>query len=179
MKVRHEFREIFFEMGFEEMATNSFVESGFWNFDALFVPQQHPARDLQDTFYISDPKVADRPRAEDENDAKDYEKYWDNVKAVHEGGKFGSRGYRYDWAADESLRLVLRTHTTAVSTAMLVCLIGLSFVIWQPFTNPWCSISWPPGGDLMVGLPRLAISRLSTASPNVPFQRSYSHMPMA
>lgn len=34
---------------------------------------QHPARDLQDTFYISDPKVADKPRAEDENDKKDYE----------------------------------------------------------------------------------------------------------
>jgi phenylalanyl-tRNA synthetase alpha subunit len=35
------------------MPTASFVESGFWCFDALFVPQQHPARDLQDTFYIS------------------------------------------------------------------------------------------------------------------------------
>jgi tRNA synthetases class II core domain (F) len=37
---------------FREMATNRFVESSFWNFDALFVPQQHPARDLQDTFFI-------------------------------------------------------------------------------------------------------------------------------
>lgn len=35
------------------MPTSSFVESGFWCFDALFVPQQHPARDLQDTFYLS------------------------------------------------------------------------------------------------------------------------------
>jgi phenylalanyl-tRNA synthetase alpha subunit len=35
MKVRHEFRQIFFEMGFEEMPTNHFVETGFWNFDAL------------------------------------------------------------------------------------------------------------------------------------------------
>ena len=52
MKVRSEFRDIFFEMGFSEMATNKFVESSFWNFDALFVPQQHPARELQDTFYI-------------------------------------------------------------------------------------------------------------------------------
>ncbi|KAH7035049.1 phenylalanyl-tRNA synthetase-like protein alpha chain [Microdochium trichocladiopsis] len=119
MKVRHEFRNIFFEMGFEEMPTNNFVESGFWNFDALYVPQQHPARDLQDTFYISDPKTADKPHAVDENDKKDYDTYWDNVKAVHEDGKFGSIGYRYPWAADESLRLVLRTHTTAISTAML------------------------------------------------------------
>lgn len=35
------------------MPTANYVESGFWNFDALFVPQQHPARDLQDTFYLS------------------------------------------------------------------------------------------------------------------------------
>ncbi|CZT48002.1 probable phenylalanine-tRNA ligase beta chain [Rhynchosporium secalis] len=118
-KVRHEFRQIFFEMGFEEMPTNRYVETGFWNFDALFVPQQHPARDLQDTFYISDPKVADKPHAENEDDKGDYEVYWKNVQEVHQEGKYGSIGYRYPWAEDESLRLVLRTHTTAISTAML------------------------------------------------------------
>ncbi|KAI0974635.1 phenylalanyl-tRNA synthetase alpha chain [Xylaria arbuscula] len=119
MKVRQEFRNIFFELGFEEMATNRFVESGFWNFDALYVPQSHPARDLQDTFFISDPKRADKPHAVDENDKRDYNTYWENVRAVHENGKFGSIGYRYNWQEEESLRLVLRTHTTAVSTAML------------------------------------------------------------
>ncbi|KAF4627111.1 hypothetical protein G7Y89_g11048 [Cudoniella acicularis] len=118
-KVRHEFRQIFFEMGFEEMPTNRFVETGFWNFDALFVPQQHPARDLQDTFYILDPKTADKPHAETEDDKGDYESYWKNVQEVHQNGKYGSIGYRYPWAEDESLRLVLRTHTTAISTAML------------------------------------------------------------
>ncbi|KAH8815111.1 phenylalanyl-tRNA synthetase-like protein alpha chain [Xylogone sp. PMI_703] len=118
-KVRHEFRQIFFEMGFEEMPTNNFVETGFWNFDALFVPQQHPARDLQDTFYISDPVKADKPRAQSQDDKSDYETYWNNVKQVHQDGKYGSIGYRYPWAAEESLRLVLRTHTTATSTAML------------------------------------------------------------
>lgn len=35
------------------MPTNNFVESSFWNFDALFQPQQHPARDAHDTFFIS------------------------------------------------------------------------------------------------------------------------------
>ena len=49
----------------------------------------------------------------------DYKKYWDNVREVHEHGKFGSIGYRYPWSADESLRLVLRTHTTSISTYML------------------------------------------------------------
>jgi phenylalanyl-tRNA synthetase alpha chain len=117
-KVRHEFRQIFFEMGFEEMPTARYVESGFWNFDALFVPQQHPARDLQDTFYVSDPPKADMPRAE-EGVGQDQTDYWEDVKQVHQDGKFGSVGYRYPWSADESLRLVLRTHTTAISTAML------------------------------------------------------------
>ncbi|KAI0110006.1 tRNA synthetases class II core domain (F)-domain-containing protein [Daldinia grandis] len=118
-KVRAEFRQIFFEMGFEEMPTDKFVESGFWNFDALYVPQQHPARDLQDTFYISDPAAADKPREASPDDNKDYNAYWENVKAVHQDGKYGSIGYRYPWSGDESLRLVLRTHTTAISANML------------------------------------------------------------
>ncbi|KAL9594589.1 MAG: hypothetical protein Q9219_006949 [cf. Caloplaca sp. 3 TL-2023] len=136
-KVRHEFRQIFFEMGFEEMPTNRYVETGFWNFDALFVPQQHPARDLQDTFYISDPPTADRPRADPPHTEKlsnnttltpsspdapteqDYDAYWNSIREVHERGKYGSIGYRYPFKEAESLKLVLRTHTTAVSTYML------------------------------------------------------------
>jgi phenylalanyl-tRNA synthetase alpha chain len=135
-KVRQEFRNIFFEMGFEEMPTNRFVETGFWNFDALYVPQQHPARDLQDTFYIADPATADPPREDPLNDPHrpksvqpasaatsekplDYKEYWENVRQVHENGKYGSIGYRYPWNADEALRLVLRTHTTSVSTYVL------------------------------------------------------------
>ena len=35
------------------MPTNNYVESSFWNFDALFQPQQHPARDAHDTFFLS------------------------------------------------------------------------------------------------------------------------------
>ena len=94
-------------MGFEEMSTNRFVESGFWNFDALFVPQQHPARDLQDTFFLSDPKYAAKPGPQDGDDKRDYEKYWKNVQEVHEHGKYGSIGYRYPWSGDESLKLVV------------------------------------------------------------------------
>ena len=62
MKVRSEFRNIFLEMGFTEMPTNNFVESSFWNFDALFQPQQHPARDAQDTFFVSQPAVCDKSK---------------------------------------------------------------------------------------------------------------------
>lgn len=117
-----------------------YVDSGFWNFDALFVPQQHPARDLQDTFYVSDPAVADPPRADPLADAaldqmeaagmnpaststtatpNDYESYYNSVRAVHEKGDFGSIGYRYPFNDAETRRLVLRTHTTAVSTYVL------------------------------------------------------------
>ncbi|BFZ55468.1 Phenylalanyl-tRNA synthetase, beta subunit, cytoplasmic [Savitreella phatthalungensis] len=110
MKVREEFRQIFFELGFEEMATNNFVETSFWNFDSLFVPQQHPARDLQDTFYIKDPGTTTlMPDPE----------YVERVHKVHESGLYGSIGYRYPWKAIEAQKLVLRTHTTAVSAAML------------------------------------------------------------
>ena len=53
--VREQFKEIFLEMGFEEMPTNRYVESSFWNFDSLFQPQSHPARDMHDTFFIKKP----------------------------------------------------------------------------------------------------------------------------
>jgi len=111
MKVRTQYRQIFLEMGFTEMPTNNFVESSFWNFDALFQPQQHPARDAHDTFFISDPqlsKLDDVP-----------EIYLNKVKSVHEKGGFGSQGYQYNWDIDESRKNLLRTHTTAVSSKML------------------------------------------------------------
>lgn len=112
LKVRQEFRQIFLEMGFTEMATNRFVESSFWNFDTLFVPQKHPARDLQDTFFLSDPQNCNHVPKE----------YMEKVKAVHIGGQFGSQGYQYDWKIEETKRNVLRTHTTAVSARMLYSL---------------------------------------------------------
>uniref|UniRef100_A0A646QF40 phenylalanine--tRNA ligase n=1 Tax=Hemiscolopendra marginata TaxID=943146 RepID=A0A646QF40_9MYRI len=109
MKVRAEFRQIFLEMGFTEMPTNNFIESSFWNFDALFQPQQHPARDAHDTFFISDPHYA----------VEFPEEYLQKVKAVHEKGGFGSQGYKYDWKLEEAKKNLLRTHTTAVSARML------------------------------------------------------------
>ncbi|KAF6762347.1 phenylalanine-tRNA ligase [Ephemerocybe angulata] len=109
LKVREEIRNNFLEMGFCEMPTQSFVESGFWCFDALFVPQQHPARDLQDTFYLSDPSHSLPPQ----------EAYYNRVKTVHVDGGFGSAGYRAPWQPEESSKLLLRTHTTASSAHML------------------------------------------------------------
>ncbi|KAI7900594.1 tRNA synthetases class II core domain (F)-domain-containing protein [Cokeromyces recurvatus] len=110
MKVRQEFREIFFEMGFQEMPTNCFAESSFWNFDALFQPQQHPARDAHDTFFLKDPATSDRYPAD----------LMEKIKKTHEnGGDTGSIGYNYNWKESEAQKLILRTHTTAVSSYML------------------------------------------------------------
>lgn len=110
MKVRAEIREIFLEMGFTEMPTNNFVESSFWNFDALFQPQQHPARDCHDTFFLKDPMYS-----------RDFPlDFAEKVKAVHEnGGDTGSIGYKYNWRIEEAEKNILRTHTTAISARML------------------------------------------------------------
>ena len=116
MKVRHQVRSILLEMGFEEMPTNNYVESSFWNFDALFQPQQHPARDSHDTFFLRSPA---RCRLLPEE-------YLARVKAMHERGGEGSIGYRYDWKREEAEKNILRTHTTAVSSRMLYALAGQS-----------------------------------------------------
>ena len=50
-----EVREAFVALGFEEIDGN-LAQPGFWNFDALFTPQDHPAREMQDTFYIKGAK---------------------------------------------------------------------------------------------------------------------------
>ena len=111
MRVRAEFRQILLEMGFSEMPTNRFVESCFWNFDALFQPQSHPARDAHDTFFLSAPATT-LALPED---------LLARVAAMHESGGQGSGsiGYRTEWKREEATKNILRTHTTAVSARML------------------------------------------------------------
>lgn len=111
IRVMKKFRRILFSMGFEEMPTTKWVESSFWNFDTLFVPQQHPARDSHDTFYLKDPEFTKMDQLSEE--------YRSKVKQFHEVGGEASIGYRYNWSEKESSRNVLRTHTTAVSAQML------------------------------------------------------------
>eukprot|EP00887_Chlorella_sp_A99_P007574 scaffold28.g7574.t1 len=111
LQVRSQFRKIFTQMGFEEMPTNNYVESSFWNFDALFQPQQHPARDAHDTFFLTKPAAT--PASTVPAD------YLARVKATHESGGYGSQGYGYAWKTAEAEKNLLRTHTTAVSSRML------------------------------------------------------------
>jgi phenylalanyl-tRNA synthetase alpha chain len=96
-------REIFLEMGFTEIR-GPLVETAFWNFDALFQPQDHPAREMMDTFYLASPQAGRLPA----------QKLVEAVAKTHEDGWItGSKGWRYKWSGEEAKRLVLRTHTTA------------------------------------------------------------------
>ena len=52
-QVQRELEDIFIGMGFS-IAEGPEVELDYYNFQALNIPENHPARDTQDTFYISD-----------------------------------------------------------------------------------------------------------------------------
>jgi phenylalanyl-tRNA synthetase alpha chain len=97
-------REIMLEMGFVEIK-GQIVQSSFWNFDALFQPQDHPAREMQDTFYLdSQAEIPDFSR----------------VKEMHEcGGSVGSTGWGGCWRPEVARQEVLRTHTTGVTIKYL------------------------------------------------------------
>ena len=96
-------RKVFLELGFSE-TVSSYVESSFWDFDALFQPQDHPARDMQDTFYVARPDLCRLPR----------EELVERVGQTHlNGGQTGSVGWRYAWNREITQKPVLRTHTTA------------------------------------------------------------------
>jgi len=88
-------------MGFLEIEYG-FVIPNFWNMDALFVPQDHPAREEWGTFYLD----VDEDKELDEDFMK-------KVKEVHEtGGTTGSEGWKYKWDTKEARRMVLRSHST-------------------------------------------------------------------
>ena len=99
--VINEIREIFISMGFSEIE-GSIIQSCFWNFDVLFTPQDHPARDIQDTFYLSnftdeevDPIISNKV------------------------SNFHKSEWNYDWNLEKSKKTVLRTHTTPVTIKYL------------------------------------------------------------
>ncbi len=91
-------RQIWIELGFKEMSGNM-IQPSFWNFDALFTAQDHPVRELQDTFFIKNPKYSQLPSKQLVN----------KVKQQHESG------WKYTWQEEEAKKNVLRTHTTVLS----------------------------------------------------------------
>jgi len=93
-----EIREIFVTLGFSEILGNM-TQSSFWNFDALFTPQDHPARELQDTFFldgISAKKIA-------------------TPEQINKVSNSHKKNWRYQWDINEARKMVLRTHTTCVT----------------------------------------------------------------
>ena len=91
----NEIREIFVTLGFTEIL-GKLAQPCFWNFDALFTPQDHPARELQDTFYldgVNSKKIA-------------------TPKQIQQVAKVHKNSWRYLWSINEARQMVLRTHTT-------------------------------------------------------------------
>ncbi len=97
-EITDKIRKAWVEMGFREVS-GPIIESAFWNFDALFSPQDHPTREMQDTFFLSNPK---RLKIKDEEALS-------SVKKMHE------KGWKEKWSEEAASRAVLRTHNTSVS----------------------------------------------------------------
>ena len=103
-------REKLVELGFQEM-TGTQVETAFFNFDALYVPQDHPAREPSDIYYIKDPQLGDTGQ---------HAKALKRVKETHENGdQTGSTGWGYQYSLEAAQRLILRGHGTCLSARTL------------------------------------------------------------
>ncbi len=106
-----EVREKLVTLGFKEM-TGTAVETSFFNFDALYTPQDHPARELDGIYYIKQPQYGD---------TTPYQKAVKKVKTTHENGdQTGSTGWGYTYSEQEARRLILRGHGTCLSARTLL-----------------------------------------------------------
>ncbi|HUV34260.1 MAG TPA: phenylalanine--tRNA ligase subunit alpha, partial [Candidatus Desulfaltia sp.] len=128
-------RRFWVELGFKEMK-GEYLELNFWNFDALYQPQDHPARDLADTFYMKTPYKGRLPDP----------KMVEQVRRTHEDGwTTGSKGWQYKWDPEFAKRTVLRTHTTSLSVNQIAKLKpedlpGKFFSVGRVFRNE--TIDW-------------------------------------
>lgn len=129
-------KKIWLEMGFTEMEGH-LTDSSFWVFDALFTPQDHPAREMQDTFFIKDAE-AKLPNP----------KLVNAVKQAHQKGISESKGWNYLWKEKDAKKVVLRTHTTSLSARTLSTLKKSDlpakyFAISKVFRNE--TVDWAHG----------------------------------
>ena len=121
-------KRIWLDLGFQEMK-GTLTESSFWVFDALFTPQDHPAREMQDTFFLADARSRLPEKA-----------LVQGVKKAHEKGVAGGKGWGISWQEKEAQRTLLRTHTTSVSARTLASLAlknlpAKYFIIGKVFRN--------------------------------------------
>ncbi len=107
LQIIRELKEQLVSLGFQE-AEGPFTELEFWNMDVLFMPQDHPARDIHDVFQL-DLKGGKLPG----------KKLVNLVKRAHETGVDNSKGWGYEWNEMLSNRIVLRSQTTSVSARTL------------------------------------------------------------
>lgn len=98
-------------LGFQEV-TGPLVEYAFINCDCLYMPQDHPAREVHDLFYLKDPN---------KGDLSIWNGTVDRVEETHENGdKTGSKGWRYAYSRQEAARLIMRSHGTALSVRAML-----------------------------------------------------------
>jgi phenylalanyl-tRNA synthetase alpha chain len=123
IEIIEEIKEIFIGLGFSEIE-GPIIQSGFWNFDALFTPQDHPAREMQDTFYISAQTQPPISASKDQIS---------KISRVHK------KRWNRRWDVQEAQRLVLRTHTTPVTLQHLAMVkssdVGRFFSVGRVFRN--------------------------------------------
>lgn len=93
--------QVFIELGFKEME-GPIVESEFWCFDTLWIPQDHPAREDQDTFYIGEQADVDKELIE-------------KVREMHERGIDETHTQLGDFKESVTRNTILRTHSTATT----------------------------------------------------------------
>lgn len=110
MQFLDEVRAKLVQLGFQEM-TGTAVETSFFNFDALYVPQDHPAREESDIYYTKDPEYGD---------ISQHSEAVEHVKETHENGwTTGSTGWKYNYSLLNAQRLILRGHGTCLSARTL------------------------------------------------------------
>ena len=98
-------------LGFRE-AVGPLVETAFINDDCLYMPQDHPAREIHDLYYLKHPSTASLER---------WKNILEKVAQTHESGwKTGSTGWGYKYSREEASKLVLRSHGTALSVRSMI-----------------------------------------------------------
>lgn len=111
MQFLEEVRDKLVTLGFKEMVGTA-VETSLFNFDVLYTPQDHPAREVSGIYFVKSPK---------EGSIDPYKRIVANVKETHENGwKTGSTGWGYKYSLKEAKRLILRGHGTCLSARTLV-----------------------------------------------------------
>jgi len=111
LKFLDDLKEKLVTLGFKEM-TGPIVELMFFNCDSLYMPQDHPAREIHDLYFVKKPAYGNL-------DA--YKSFLSNVKKTHgKGWKTGSSGWGYNFSVQETKRLMLRSQGTALSARTLM-----------------------------------------------------------